>query len=461
VTVEDRAARGRALRRDVPRSSHARWEPTTDRPDPIDLLEQQSRARIPDLVPLRYGRMSVSPFAFLRGAALPMAADLAATPRTGPVVQLCGDAHLSNFGIYASPERRLVFDVNDFDETLPGPWEWDVKRLAASVEVAGRQNGLRPGERVEAVEATVRGYRKAIRRFAAMGTLDVWYAHADVDRFLAERAAELRPAGRRTLTRTVARARTRDSLQAFERLTRFVGGEPRITADPPLVVPAGDLLPPGVDRDQLVDRVRRILRGYRATLVPERRVLLDRFRVVDIAHKVVGVGSVGTRCWIVLLLGRDASDPLFLQVKEAGPAALEQFLGRGRYRNAGQRVVLGQRVMQAVSDIFLGWCHQEGDDGVTRDYHVRQLRDGKGGIEVEGLPAAGLRSYGSLCGWTLARAHARSGDAVTIGAYLGAGPAFDRAAGAFARTYADQTERDHRALLDAISTGRVMARPER
>jgi uncharacterized protein (DUF2252 family) len=460
MTLEERAARGRALRRAVPRSSHAPWEPPADRLDPVDLLEQQASTRVPELGPIRYGRMAASPFAFLRGAALPMAADLAGTPRTGPVAQLCGDAHLANFGIYASPERRLVFDVNDFDETMRGPWEWDVKRLAASVEVAGRQNGLRPGERRTAVEATVRAYREAMRRFAAMRTLDVWYAHADVDRFLAGRAAALRPAGRRTLTRTVAKARTRDSLHALRRLATSVDGEPRIASDPPLLVPARELLPEGVDRDALVERVRTILRRYRGTLVPERRVLLDRFRLVDIARKVVGVGSVGTRCWIALLLGRDAADPLFLQVKEAGPAVLEPYVGRGRYRNAGQRVVLGQRVVQAVSDIFLGWCRVAGPDGRTRDFHVRQLRDGKGGIEVEDLDPAGLVAYGSLCGWTLARAHARSGDAVVIGAYLGAGPGFDHAVAAFARSYAEQTERDHGALLAAIAAGRIAARPD-
>jgi uncharacterized protein (DUF2252 family) len=450
MTVEERTARGRALRRAVPRSSHARWEPPADRPDPVGLLEQQARTRVPELTRIRYGRMAASPFAFLRGAAMPMASDLSGTPRTGQTVQLCGDAHLVNFGIYASPDRRLVFDINDFD----------VKRLAASVEVAGRQNGLRPGQRHDAVEATVRAYREAMRRFASMRTLDVWYAHADVDRFLAGRATALRPAGRRTLNRTVAKARTRDSLHAFDRLTTSVDGEPRIASDAPLLVPARELLPPGADRDRLVERVGAILRGYRATLIPERRVLLDRFHVVDIAHKVVGVGSVGTRCWIVLLLGRDASDPLFLQVKEAGPAVLEPHLRAGRQRNAGQRVVLGQRVMQAVSDIFLGWCRVVGDDGVTRDFYVRQLRDGKGGILVEDLDAAGMLAYGRLCGWTLARAHARSGDAVTIGAYLGAGPAFDRAVGAFARCYAEQTERDHRALLDAIAQGRIAALPD-
>jgi uncharacterized protein (DUF2252 family) len=459
VTPEERVRRGRELRRVVSRSAHAAWLPRPDRPDPIDLLATQDRSRLRELVPIRYGRMAASPLAFLRGAALPMAADLAETPSSGPVVQLCGDAHLGNFGIYASPERQLVFDVNDFDESLPGPFEWDVKRLAASLEVAARLNMHGPGQRRAAVEGAVRSYREAMAGFAGMRTLDVWYTHLDVDVLRAKVDDELRPVGRRRLARTVARARVRDNLHAFDRLTETVAGDPRILADPPLLVPLRDLVRDDAARAAQMAQVRTIVRGYRRTLFPERRALLDRFRVVDVAHKVVGVGSVGTRCWIVLLLGNDASDPLLLQVKEAGPSVLEQFLGRTRQRNAGQRVVLGQRAMQAVSDIFLGWYRLNGE-GDPRDHYVRQLRDGKGGVEVERLGPDGLASYARLCGWTLARAHARTGDPVTIAAYLGSGPAFDVAVGAFARAYADQTERDHHALLDAIATERVVARSD-
>ena len=458
MTPADRAARGKAARAEVPRDSHAAFEPPPDRPDPIGLLEQQARTRVPELVPVRWGRMSVSPFTYFRGAALPMASDLAATPVSGLAVQACGDAHLSNFGIFGSAERRLVFDVNDFDETLPGPWEWDVKRLAASLEVAARGNGFSGKQRREIILAAVGRYRQAMRDFAGMTNLDVWYAHVDVDQLRAQYDSQLKARQRKVMDEGLARARTRDSMQAVGKLTRTVDGRPRIISDPPLLVPIDELIPADTDRADLEGQLRRLIAGYRRTLETDRRYLLEQFEFCDMARKVVGVGSVGTRCWIVLMLGRDDADPLFLQVKEAETSVLSRFVGASKYTNQGQRVVAGQRLMQATSDIFLGWQRTEaGLDGQPRDFYVRQLRDWKFSVEIETMVPAGMRLYGALCGWTLARAHARSGDRIAIAAYLGGSDVFDRAVTQFAAAYADQNERDHQSLLDAVASGRIIA----
>jgi uncharacterized protein (DUF2252 family) len=458
LTPAQRAARGKAARSAAPRGSHAAYGPPADRPDPVSLLERQAVTRLPDLVPVRYARMLASPFSYFRGAALSMAADLAATPVSGLTVQACGDAHLSNFGVYASPERALVFDVNDFDETLPGPWEWDVKRLAASLEVAGRGNGYGTQLRRAMVTATVRRYREAMRAFAGQGDLDVWYARAETGALREQFGSQLAAPEQRQADAAVTRARTRDSLQAFGKLTRLVDGQPRIVADPPLVVPLADLVTDAAGQARLESEIRKLIGGYRRTLETDRRYLLDQLQFADMARKVVGVGSVGTRCWILLMLGRDASDPLFLQVKEAEPSVLEGFAGASEYANHGQRVVAGQRLMQAASDIFLGWQRNELDpDGQPHDYYVRQLRDGKLSADIETMTAAGMRAYGELCGWTLARAHARSGDRIAIAAYLGQSAVFDRAIAEFAAAYADQNERDHQALAAAVASGRVTA----
>ena len=454
----ERSARGKAIRAEVPRDSHAVFEPSADRPDPIGLLEDQALTRVPELVPVRWGRMSVSPFTYFRGAALPMASDLATTPVSGLAVQACGDAHLSNFGIFGSAERRLVFDVNDFDETLPGPWEWDVKRLAASLEVAARGNGFSGLQRREIVLAAVGSYRQSMRGFAGMANLDVWYAHADMDQLRAQFASQLKARQRKVVDEGLARARTRDSMQAVGKLTRIVDGRPRIISDPPLLVPIDELMPEQTDRATIAGQLSQLITGYRRTLETDRRYLLEQFEFCDMARKVVGVGSVGTRCWIVLMLGRDDADPLLLQVKEAEPSVLSRYVGASKYANQGQRVVAGQRLMQAASDIFLGWQRNEaGLDGKPRDFYVRQLRDWKFSIDIETMVPSGLRMYGALCGWTLARAHARSGDRIAIAAYLGGSDVFDRAITQFAAAYADQNERDHQSLLDAIAAGRITA----
>jgi uncharacterized protein (DUF2252 family) len=458
LTPAERAGRGKAARSAVPRASHAVYDPPADRPDPVGLLERQAATRVPDLVPVRYARMMASPFSYFRGAALSMAADLAATPVSGLAVQACGDAHLSNFGVYASPERALVFDLNDFDETLPGPWEWDVKRLAASLEVAGRGNGWRPGPRRSVVTAAVARYREAMRVFAGQGDLAVWYARAETGALREQFGSQLAAREQGQADRALAKARTRDSLQALAKLTQQVDGRPRIVADPPLVVPLADLVAGAADQAKLETELRKLIAGYRRTLETDRRYLLEQFEFADMARKVVGVGSVGTRCWIVLMLGRDASDPLFLQVKEAERSVLEDFAGASAYANHGQRVVAGQRLMQAASDIFLGWQRTEVDpDGRPHDFYVRQLRDGKFSADIEALTVPGMRAYGELCGWTLARAHARSGDRIAIAAYLGQSAAFDQAIAEFAAAYADQNERDHQALAAAVAAGRVTA----
>jgi uncharacterized protein (DUF2252 family) len=457
LSVDERVARGKAARAEIPRSRHAEFEPPTDRADPIELLESQARTRVPELVPIRYGRMLVSPFTFYRGAAKIMANDLAGTPRTGLTVQCCGDAHLSNFGVFASPERRLVFDINDFDETLPGPWEWDVKRLAASMLIAARDNGYKARDQDQIVLDTVSQYRDAMRTFAGMGNLEVWYARLEIETLLQERAAQLEPTTVKRTEKGLAKARTRDSMAAFSKLTQAVDGRVEIVDQSPLIVPLRVLLP-GPEGEEWFAELHRLIRTYRQSLEFDRRGLLEQFQLMDFARKVVGVGSVGTRAWIALFFGRDSGDPLFLQLKEAEASVMEAYVGKSQFRNHGQRVVSGQRVMQATSDIFLGWVHvKAGLDGVARDFYGRQLKDWKGSVEIDRMIPAGMTVYGRLCGWTLARAHARSGDRVAIAAYLGSGNAFDRAILEFAKAYADQNERDYSALTDAVASGRIVA----
>jgi uncharacterized protein (DUF2252 family) len=458
MTPAERVARGKQARAAVPRESHAFFEPRLNRPDPVELLEEQAKSRLPELVPVRRSRMMVSPFTFYRGAALPMASDLSSTPVSGLAVQACGDAHLSNFGIFGSAERRLVFDVNDFDETTPGPWEWDVKRLAASLEVAARENGFGGKDRRAVVMAAVASYRRAMRAFAKMSNLQVWYAREDVEDLRAEFDSEMKARQRKMWDKGIAKARTRDSMQEVAKLCRVVGGRPRIVSDPPLVVPVDELLPEARDLAAFQAQLAGLIGKYRRTLESERRFLLEQYEFSDMARKVVGVGSVGTRCWIILMLGRDGSDPLFLQVKEAEESVLCRFVGAGRFANQGQRVVAGQRLMQAASDMFLGWQRMEvGLDGKPHDYYVRQLRDWKYSLPIESLVPRGMRIYGEACGWTLARAHARSGDRIAIAAYLGGSDVFDKAITLFTVAYADQNERDHRSLVDAVASGRLTA----
>ena len=444
----------------MPRESHADFTVPASRPDPIALLEEQAKARVPELVPVRWGRMMVSPFTYYRGAALPMASDLATTPVSGLTVQACGDAHLSNFGVFGSAERNLVFDVNDFDETLPGPWEWDVKRLAASMEVAARSNGFSDKQRRKIVAGTVAGYRQAMRDFAGMSQLGIWYARADIDQLRAQLESKMDDRQRKLVAKGAAKARTRDSMEELGKLTTSVDGQLRIMADPPLLVPIEDLLSDRSQRSALESEIHSIMSKYRRTLETDRRYLIDQYEFVHMARKVVGVGSVGTRCWIVLMLGRDESDPLFLQVKEAEESVLSRFLGASEFANMGQRVVAGQRLMQASSDIFLGWHRVAAGstlDGKQRDFYVRQLRDWKFSLDVDAMVPGGMRMYGELCGWTLARAHARSGDAIAIAAYLGGSDVFDQAIAQFADAYADQNERDHDAVLEAVKAGRIVA----
>jgi uncharacterized protein (DUF2252 family) len=454
ASPDERAAAGKAARKKAPRSSHGEWEPPARRRDPVEVLEDQARSRVPELVPIRYGRMLVSPFAFFRGAAAIMAMDLAKTPESGLPVQACGDAHLSNFGIFAAPDRREVLDVNDFDETLPGPWEWDVKRLAASVAIAGRDRDFTPKETRAAVLRTVRSYREAMREFAGIRNLDVWYARLDVDTLLAELAKVAPAKAMKGARKEVKKAGRKNSLRAFDRLVRVVDGEPRIISDPPLLVPAREVVSEE-QAEELEERILELLGCYRQSLNGDRRHLLDSYRFVEMARKVVGVGSVGTHAWVLLMMGRDGRDPLFLQAKEAEASVLEPYVGESEFGNHGQRVVEGQWLMQASSDILLGWLPALAFDGGKRDFYVRQLWDGKGSVEIETLPPEGLAIYGRACGWTLARAHARSGDRIAIGSYLGKGKTFDRAIAEFSVHYADQNELDYGILADAAKSGRV------
>jgi len=494
LSVDDRKARGSQARDGAPLSSHTKWSPATDRPDPVALLEEQNLTREPDLVPVRHGRMMASPFTFYRGAAKIMAADLAGTPVAGLEAQLCGDAHLSNFGAFASPERRLLFDLNDFDETLPGPFEYDVKRMAASFTIAARNNGFSAAEARAATLASVRAYREAMAEFARMRTMDVWYAHLDEDELRAgirdavagvaqqdkaarkqekagkqakapkkpekagrpdEKGAKAAKLAQKQAEKTLEKAHTRDSLQALSKLGELVNGAYRIVSQPPVVVPARDLAATyGLSPDDVVPALHDQFRAYRQTLQHDRRELLERFEIVDAARKVVGVGSVGTRAFIVLLQGRDAADPLFLQVKEATASVLEPYVRKSRYRQHGERVVQGQRMMQAASDIYLGWT--KGVD-VRRHFYWRQLRDMKGSAIVEAMKPLGLGYYARICGWTLARAHARSGDPVAIAEYLGEADAFDESITDFSQAYADQNEHDYQDFVNAVRSGRLEA----
>jgi uncharacterized protein (DUF2252 family) len=457
LSVAERVARGKAARKEVPRALHAVFEPSSARTDPVELLERQAKTRVPELVPIRYGRMLVSPFTFYRGAALIMAQDLAATPRSGLHVQCCGDAHLSNFGVFASPERALVFDLNDFDETLPGPWEWDVKRLAVSMLIAARSNAFKAKEQEQIVLDTVGAYRTAMADFASMANLAVWYARLDIESALKEYGAQFKPKAVKRTQKTLAKARTKDSMTAFSKLCHVVDGKTRIVDESPLIVPI-EQLAEGQAREAIFEELHGLMCGYRDSLAFDRRVLLEAFELTDFARKVVGVGSVGTRAWIALMLGRDGEDPLFLQMKEAEASVLEEFLGPSDFANHGQRVVVGQRLMQATSDIFLGWLHVDsGIDGKARDFYGRQLKDWKGSAEIEQMIPKGMATYGKLCGWTLARAHARSGDRIAIAAYLGNSDSFDRAVLEFSKAYADQNERDYQALNAAVSSGRIEA----
>jgi uncharacterized protein (DUF2252 family) len=446
--------RGKAARKSASRSSQGVWAPGTDRIDPLAVLAEQDKTRVPELVPVRYGRMLVSAFTFYRGAAAIMAADLAAASDSGLRVQLCGDAHLSNFGVFQAPDRRLVFDINDFDETLPGPFEWDLKRLAASVVIGARDRGFDAAEAKAAALGAAEAYRNAMAGFAAMKELDVWYARLDVEEFEQRWGGLVSKAARRRLDKNLAKARGKDSLRALEKLTERRDGELRIASRPPLLVPIAELaVREGADPAALDSLLRGLLREYHDTLDDQARVLAERYHYVDAAHKVVGVGSVGTRAWIALLLGRDEDDPLFLQIKEAGPSVLEPFAGASRFEQHGHRVVAGQRLTQAAGDVLLGWISAEGLDGKRRDFYVRQLWDGKGSAEVEAMDAPTLAAYARLCGWTLARAHARTGDRQAIAAYIGKSDRFDRAIAAFSEAYADQNEADYKVLIDAQKTG--------
>jgi len=477
----DRAARGKAARAGAPRDSHAGFQPAADRPDPVSLLESQAASRIPELLPIRYGRMLASPFAFFRGAALLMASDLAATPVSGLTVQICGDAHLSNFGIFASPERRLVFDINDFDETLPGPWEWDVKRLAASVEVAARGNDFDRKQRREIVVAAVARYRQAMRHLAGLGEVEAWQSSAQVDELRERYQAILSRRERRLADADLDRARDRAGLHSLDKLVRLVPGQPvpvattvkagkakesaesgkagelRFATDPPLLVPVADL-PEAEGANGLEAHLNGIMANYRRTLEWDRRFLIGKYQVADMARKVVGISSVGLRCWVILLTGRDQEDRLFLQVREAVPSVLSGFIGASPYPSQGERVVAGQRLMQAAGDVFLGWHPTR--SVLAHDYYVRQLRDWKFSLAVEDMDPPTLRTYAELCGQTLARAHARSGDRIAIAAYLGKASVFDKAVADFAADYADQNERDHASLAAAVESGRVEAKPD-
>jgi uncharacterized protein (DUF2252 family) len=463
LSVEERQARGRSARQRSPRTGHGAFAPAVSRPDPVALLAQQGVTRLPELLPIRYGRMLDSPFTFYRGAALIMASDLAGTPQSGVTVQLCGDAHLSNFGVFGTPERQMIFDINDFDETLPGPWEWDVKRLAVSFEVMGRFRGFARADRRDVVMAGVRAYRERMRHAAELNTLEAWSEHLEVgdllDQFMSEvKKGRLKKREARQAKQMVDKARTRDSVRVMTRRTGRVGDELRFVADPPLIVPIEDLVPSGAGTqwDDPEVLIKELLASYRRTLGIEHHPL-EEFRYIHAARKVVGVGSVGTRCNILLLIGRDESDPLILQVKEAVPSVLETFTRQSEYAHHGQRVVAGQRLMQGATDPFLGWQRIKGFDGAIRDYYVRQLHDWKGSAEVEDMLVSGATLYARICGQTLARAHARWGDRIALATYLGKSDVFDRAVADFGAAYADQNERDYEDLARAVQSGRLVA----
>ncbi|NLV81171.1 MAG: DUF2252 domain-containing protein [Rhodococcus sp.] len=455
-TREQRIEAGREARRAVPLADLAECAPRGDR-DPVDLLEEQASTRIPQLVSVRYGRMTSSAFAFFRGAALVMADDLSRTPNSGLHTQLCGDAHLSNFGVFATPERKLAFDVNDFDETCPGPFEWDVKRLVASLAVAARDNGFGDKQCARITRACAAEYRETMLGQAERGNLAVWYSHIEPTTELVELRDELDTTMKKRTRKLIEKSRTRDSVQALGKLTEVVDGERRIISAPPLIVPIEEVFA-DLDIDRVYEELRDRIRSYRATLQWDRRVLLEQFQFVQAARKVVGVGSVGTRAWIVLMRGTDDDDPLFLQAKEAQPSVLSRYVDGPTFTNEGERVVNGQRLMQAASDIFLGWQKGAGADGVVRDFYIRQLRDGKGSAVIEAMTPTGMTLYGRLCGRVLGYAHARAGDRISIAAYLGSGTEFDDAMAEFADAYARKSEQDFRALLAAVEQGRVEAR---
>ncbi|HEY1651669.1 MAG TPA: DUF2252 domain-containing protein [Acidimicrobiales bacterium] len=459
----ERKAKGKQARTKVPRDTHARFEPGPDRPDPVALLESQAPSRVPELVPIRYGRMLVSPFTFFRGAALVMASDLATTARCGLSAQICGDAHLSNFGVFGSPERQLVFDCNDFDETLPGPWEWDVKRLAASVVVAGRNLGFSKTSRQESIIGLGQRYREVMREMAALSNLDVWYSKVEIQGLVDALKQKATTSGSKAeahmaeaASKTTSKAMTKDSMRALNKLTHVVDGVRQIVSDPPLIVPIEELFP-GAETEEHLGVFREMIRKYRQSLPTDRRYLLEEYKFSQLARKVVGVGSVGTRCWIVLMHGPRHDDVLFLQAKEAEASVFERFTKKSSYANHGARVVAGQRLMQASSDILLGWQRTSGLDGVPRDYYVRQLQDWKGSIDTEDAIPQGMKVYAELCAHTLARAHARSGDRIAIASYLGNNPSFEKALTRFAESYADQNERDYEAFVAACKSGRLHA----
>ena len=456
LTPGESEAAGKAARRRTPRSALGEWGRSAKRKSPVEILVGQDRTRVPELVPIRHGRMSASAFTFYRGAAGIMAADLGAAPNTDLNVQLCGDAHLSNFGVFAAPDRRLIFDINDFDETHPGPFEWDVKRLVASFAIGGRDLGYNERDRRGAVAEAAREYRREMRRLAAMRTIDVWYERLDVGALERYRSEVTKKTAKR-FDKARAKAESKNSLRAFNKLTHSVNGELRIISDPPLIVPVEEMAESDSQLKVVMGRLREFLVAYRRTLDRDVRRLAEDYRFVDLARKVVGVGSVGTRAWIVLLLGRDEGDPLFLQAKEAEASVLEGFAGKSRFNQEGRRVVEGQRLMQAASDIFLGWLTAEGPDGKTRDFYIRQLWDGKGSAQVELMTPTTMGLYARLCGWTLARAHARSGNRIAIASYLGKGETFERAMSDFAEVYADQNEADYREFEAAISEGSLKA----
>jgi uncharacterized protein (DUF2252 family) len=449
--------RGRAARVTAPRSAHGDWGPAPDRPDPVAVLTTQAASRVQELVPIRYGRMLVSPFTFYRGAAAIMAADLARTPDSGIAVQACGDAHISNFGGFAAPDRRLIFGPNDFDETLPGPWEWDVKRLAASAEIAGRDVGLQPDRRRWIVRDCVREYREGMRAFAQESHLDVWYERLNASELVERFGGRLGGKGRIEFAKPFAKARRKTSLRAVRKLTERVDGELRFRSVPPLLVPLRELFDAAPGTREETDFARKLLDEYASSLGADHRYLFETYRFVDMARKVVGVGSVGTRAWVFLLAGREGKDPLVLQAKEAQPSVLEPYLGESEFENRGERVVRGQQISQAVSDIFLGWQRSTGLEGDRHDFYVRQLWDWKASADLSTLSESGLHAYTLACGWSLARAHARSGDRLAIAAYLGAGGNFDQAIARFAAAYADQNERDHQQLAEMVATGEVAA----
>ena len=464
LSVEDSKAKGKQARTKVPRDTHAGFEPAADRPDPVALLESQAATRVPELVPIRYGRMLVSPFTFFRGAALVMASDLSTTPRSGLNAQICGDAHLSNFGVFGSPERQLVFDCNDFDETLPGPWEWDVKRLAASIVVAARGLGFSKANRLEAIIRLGQRYREVMRMMASMSNLEVWYSKVEIEGLVESLKQHAAATGSKAEThmaeaasKTTSKAMTKDSMRALNKLTRVVDGQRCIVSDPPLVMTLEELFPGQELLKENEAMFRDVIRKYRQSLPTDRKHLLEQYKFSQMARKVVGVGSVGTRCWIVLMHGARHDDVLFLQAKEAEASVLERFTKKSQYSNHGARVVAGQRLMQASSDIMLGWQRSVGIDGVTRDYYVRQLQDWKGSIDTDDAIPEGMKAYGELCAHTLARAHARSGDRIAIAAYLGNNAEFDKSLSRFAESYADQNERDYEAFAAACKSGRLHA----